>query len=312
MKRKMCGRPLLSCLLAVLLCIGAAPAQAAETPASEKSGAVNWVETVDEGILQEPVEIPILMYHNLVAEEDDPSISKNTMWVGQFQHQMELLEENGFTTITVDQLVEFGNRGKALPEKPVLITFDDGYRSAYELAFPILQEMDFHAAMFPIGVSVGKDTYKDTGLAMVPHFSWEEAKEMAESGLVSIQSHTYDMHQWEAFETAGGGQCLRPNILRQPWETLGEYMQALWADVERARQDIVEGTGQEAVALAYPGGLHDQISEELLRSYGVKCTFTIEGGKAQVTPGSERSLYGLNRFYVKPTTTDEEFLQWVG
>ena len=57
MKRKMCGRPLLSCLLAVLLCIGAAPAQAAETPASEKSGAVNWVETVDEGILQEPVEI---------------------------------------------------------------------------------------------------------------------------------------------------------------------------------------------------------------------------------------------------------------
>lgn len=177
MKRKMCGRPLLSCLLAVLLCIGAAPAQAAETPASEKSGAVNWVETVDEGILQEPVEIPILMYHNLVAEEDDPSISKNTMWVGQFQHQMELLEENGFTTITVDQLVEFGNRGKALPEKPVLITFDDGYRSAYELAFPILQEMDFHAAMFPIGVSVGKDTYKDTGLAMVPHFSWEEAKE---------------------------------------------------------------------------------------------------------------------------------------
>lgn len=84
MKRKMCGRPLLSCLLAVLLCIGAAPAQAAETPASEKSGAVNWVETVDEGILQEPVKIPILMYHNLVAEENDPSISKNTMWVGQF------------------------------------------------------------------------------------------------------------------------------------------------------------------------------------------------------------------------------------
>ena len=87
MKRKMCGRPLLSCLLAVLLCIGAAPAQAAETPASEKSGAVNWVETVDEGILPEPVDIPILMYHNLVAEEDDPSISKNTMWVGQFQQK---------------------------------------------------------------------------------------------------------------------------------------------------------------------------------------------------------------------------------
>ena len=70
MKRKMCGRPLLSCLLAVLLCIGAAPAQAAETPASEKSGAVNWVETVDEGILPEPVEIPI-DFPSLQAQNPD-------------------------------------------------------------------------------------------------------------------------------------------------------------------------------------------------------------------------------------------------
>ena len=273
---------------------------------------INWKETDDEGVLPPPVEVPILMYHNLVAEENDPSISTDTLWVGQFRRQMELLRENGFTAISFEELIAFAEEGESLPEKPVLLTFDDGYRSAYELAFPILREFEMKATMFPIGVSVGKDTYKSTGYAMIPHFSWEEAKEMVDSGLVSIQSHTYDMHQWEAFETAGGGQCLRPNILRQPWETLGEYMQALWADVERSRQDIAEGTGQEAVALAYPGGLHDQISEELLRSYGVKCTFTIEGGKAQVTPGSERSLYGLNRFYVKPTTTDEEFLQWVG
>ena len=224
----------------------------------------------------------------------------------------EALHEAGFKTVSLQQLYNYVHFGTELPGKPIVLTFDDGYFSNYEYAFPILQEYDMQATIFAIGVSVGKDTYKDTGLAMVPHFSWEEAKEMVESGLVSIQSHTYDMHQWEVFETAGGGQCLRPNILRQPWETLGEYMQALREDVERSRQDIVEGTGQEAVALAYPGGLHDQISEELLRSYGVKCTFTIEGGKAQVTPGSERSLYGLNRFYVKPTTTDEEFLQWVG
>ena len=195
-----------------------------------------------------------------------PSISKNTMWVGQFQHQMELLEENGFTTITVDQLVEFGNRERPCRKSQCSSPLTTVTAAPTSWRSPSSRRWTSTRPCFPIGVSVGKDTYKDTGLAMVPHFSWEEAKEMAESGLVSIQSHTYDMHQWEAFETAGGGQCLRPNILRQPWETLGEYMQALREDVERSRQDIVEGTGQEAVALAYPGGLHDQISEELLRS----------------------------------------------
>ena len=268
-------------------------------------GALLTVFAADGG-----VQVPVIMYHAVI--DDSRRLGQYVVSPAELESDFAWLQRNGYTAVLSEDLIRYVEDGTPLPEKPVLITFDDGYRSAYELAFPILQEMDFHAAMFPIGVSVGKDTYKDTGLAMVPHFSWEEAKEMVESGLVSIQSHTYDMHQWEAFETAGGGQCLRPNILRQPWETLGEYMQALREDVERSRQDIVEGTGQEAVALAYPGGLHDQISEELLRSYGVKCTFTIEGGKAQVTPGSERSLYGLNRFYVKPTTTDEEFLQWVG
>lgn len=306
MKRKMCGRPLLSCLLAVLLCIGAAPAQAAETPASEKSGAVNWVETVDEGILQEPVEIPILMYHNLVAEEDDPSISKNTMWVGQFQHQMELLEENGFTTITVDQLVEFGNRGKALPEKPVLITFDDGYRSAYELAFPILQEMDFHAAMFPIGVSVGKDTYKDTGLAMVPHFSWEEAKEMVESGLVSIQSHTYDMHQWPPFED--GNDRVRETLAQLPGESDADYEAAVRADIQQSQQAIEPITGEKVNALSYPEGAYGTLTMDALRSQGIELTFTTQPGVNAVVQGLPQTLYSMHRITMTEDTNMDEFL----
>ena len=78
----------------------------------------------------------------------------------------------------------------------MIVTFDDGYSSFYELAFPILKELSIQATVFPIGVSVGKDTYKDTGISIIPHFNWQQAQEMASSGLVSIQSHSYDMHQW--------------------------------------------------------------------------------------------------------------------
>ncbi len=52
------------------------------------------------------------------------------------------------------------------------------------------------ATIFAIGVSIGKDTYKDTDHAMTPHFGAAEMQEMVDSGLISIQSHTYDMHQW--------------------------------------------------------------------------------------------------------------------
>lgn len=168
------------------------------------------------------------------------------------------------------------------------------------------------ATVFVIGVSVGKNTYKDTGLPMTPHFTWEQAREMADSGLVSLQSHTYDMHQWCAFETVGGGKCLRPNILRQPWETEEEYAQALLADLERSRSQLQEATGQVVTALSYPGGSYDACSEKLLQSYGVQCTLTIHPGKARLLPRVPESLYALNRFYVKPSTTDAELLQWVG
>lgn len=86
-------------------------------------------------------------------------------------------------------------KGEALPEKPVVITFDDGYQSNYEYAYPILKKYGMKATIFVIGSSVGKDEYKDTGLPMLPHFGVSEAREMENSGLISIQSHTYDLHQ---------------------------------------------------------------------------------------------------------------------
>lgn len=299
----------LLCFTTVLLTLGAdvVSAQASEVVYS----GINWMGTVDEGILPEAVEVPILMYHNLTAQEDDPEISRDTMWVGQFQRQMELLQENGFHAISLSQLFALAERGQPLPEKPVLLTFDDGYRSVYELAFPILKELEMPAVVFPIGISVGKDTYKDTEIPITPHFTWEQAVEMANSGLISLQSHTYDLHQKTEYETASGATQVRPNALRQPWETEEEYKLALQSDLILSRVGIQAATNQEVVALAYPNGMYDELSEQILSENGIKCTFTIEPGKAQVRPGSPSSLYALNRFYVQPSTTDEELLAWV-
>ena len=182
---------LLLCVwMALVVAMGSFAAQAQEV-----SSGVTFKDTVDEGIQPNAVEVPILMYHDLVEDADDPSISRDIMWVGQFRRQMELLLDHGFEPILFDQLIAFCKEGEELPSKPVIVTFDDGYSSFYELAFPILKELSIQATVFPIGVSVGKDTYKDTGISIIPHFNWQQAQEMASSGLGSIQSHSYDMHQ---------------------------------------------------------------------------------------------------------------------
>ena len=191
MRRNLCRRALCAFLSLVLL-VGTC---GLAVQAKGLTG-INWMASADKGVQPQFTEVPILMYHHLVEEPDDPAIGQDTLWVGQFRRQLELLRKEGYHTVSIEQLIAFATRGEPLPDKPVCLTFDDGYSSTYELAFPLLKEFEMKATVFVIGVSVGKNTYKDTGLPMTPHFTWEQAREMADSGLVSLQSHTYDMHQW--------------------------------------------------------------------------------------------------------------------
>ena len=107
---------LLLCLLLSVVWMGGVSAQAQEASPEDSMAGINWKETDDEGVLPPPVEVPILMYHNLVVEENDPSISTDTLWVGQFRRQMELLRENGFTAISFEELIAFAEEGESLPE----------------------------------------------------------------------------------------------------------------------------------------------------------------------------------------------------
>ena len=103
---------LLLCVwMALVVAMGSFTAQAQEV-----SSGVTFKDTVDEGIQPNAVEVPILMYHDLVEDADDPSISRDIMWVGQFRRQMELLLDHGFEPISFDQLIAFVKREKSFPK----------------------------------------------------------------------------------------------------------------------------------------------------------------------------------------------------
>lgn len=235
-------------------------------------------------------EVPILMYHHL-SEEGGTDINIST---AAFEDQMRSLRDAGYTAITFDDLYAYVEHGTELPEKPVLITFDDGYESNYELAWPILERYGMKATIFAIGVSVGKDTYKDTGEAIIPHFSMEQAAEMVESGVISVQTHTYDMHQAAEYETGP----VREGVLQMKGESEEDYMASFRADIQRAKSELETGTGEAVTALAYPFGFYTTLSEALCRAEGIRATVTTESRSNTVIKGLPQCLYGMGRYTV--------------
>lgn len=161
------------------------------------------------------------------------------------------------------------------------------------------------ATIFAIGVSVGKDTYKDTGEAMTPHFSYEQAAEMVASGVISVQSHTYDMHQWAPFET---GDAVRENILPLAGESEEAYVQALTEDFDRSRSELEAATGEEVDVLAYPSGAYSTLTQATLRDLGVRVTLSTNPGVSTVVKGLPQSLYGMKRIAMKESVSTDDML----
>ena len=249
-------------------------------------------------------QVPILMYHHLSEDVTNSEMVSPE----QFEAQIRALAEAGYTGISFDELQAYVLRGEPLPEKPVVITFDDGYRSNYTLAYPILQKYGMKATIFAIGVSFGTDHYKDTDYAITPHFGAAEAAEMTASGLISIQSHTYDMHQWPPYET---GSAVRENILQLSSESEEAYVQALTEDFTRSRALLEGATGQPVDVLAYPAGQYSTLAQVTLQSLGVHVTLSTNPGVNTVVKGLPQTLYAMLRFGITEEVTPEALLDMI-
>lgn len=246
-------------------------------------------------------EVPVLMYHHLAA------VSENsvTMSVSQFEKQLAALKSAGYTTVFFEDLYDYVYLGKPLPEKPVVITLDDGYTSNLELGLPILKKYNMKATIFIIGVSVGKDTYKDTGVAMTPHFSIEQAKALEESGLVKIHSHGYDIHQVEGLDTAP----IRQGAYQKQGESEQAYVDFLRGDLAHMQQIIHDGLGHDANVLSYPYGYHSILSDMMAKEAGVYATTSVIPGMNTLIQGLPQSLYALKRYAPLEETTPDALLE---
>ena len=245
--------------------------------------------------------VPIICYHQVSRDEPGDA----TVTAATLEGHLKALSDAGYTPIDVHELKAYVENGAPLPEKPVMITFDDGYLGNYEIAYPILREYGFKATIFVIGTSVGKSTYKDTGIQINPHFTLEEAEEMRESGLITIASHGYDVHEVEGLDP----EPVRQGVLIREGESEEDYVRFLTGDTLK----MFEMIGEDAGFMAYPHGDRDERARVILRSAGVFATVTTDGNyKNVIVRGLPQTLFDLGRLVVGDDMTGEALVEKLG
>lgn len=216
--------------------------------------------------------IPVLMYHHF---EHDKSLS-TVVDPDLFREQLIYLKNLGYETITVSDLQLFYDEGKELPDKPLLITMDDGYLSNYTYAYPILKELEMKATIF----IVVDNAINDDNL-WLKHFDLEQAREMVDSGVIDIQSHTYNSH-YKVKDIKG---VEKPVLTTRIWdenaetlETEEEYRNRIKEDLAKSKEIIENELGTSVISLSYPYGVYNDTVIEVGKELGYKQFFTIKKG----------------------------------
>ena len=260
-------------------------------------GLAQWNET-------RTARIPILMYHHL-ADTGEPG---STISAETFESHIKALIDGGYTAVSFEELRGYVLDGAPLPKRPVAITFDDGYRSVYEIAFPILRKYNTKATAFIVGVLQGESTYKGVASRPItPHFGDAEAKEMADSGIISIQSHSYDMHHLIPYEP----EAPRVGVLKRKGESRDEYIEALAEDITLASAQIENMVGVKPFAYSYPYGARTRQADRVLKDMGISVTVTTFADYNTVIRNSPGSLRNLSRYNVPGDMTAEALLAMI-
>lgn len=237
-------------------------------------------------------DVAILMYHAFTENEAETS-SVCTL-ASEFERQLSALRDAGYTSVGYADLIEFVNGKGKLPEKPLLISIDDGYQNNLDLAAPLLEKYGFCANIAVIGVSIGHTTYKDTDIPIMPHFSLEDERPWIKRGVLTVTTHSYDMHQIAAVD---GNDCRR-GVLQMPGEAEPDYIATLTQDYTHAQEQLAGLPGKVLPVFTYPFGAYSELSERVLQEQGVQVTVTIANGANRLVKGEPETLRLLRRINV--------------
>lgn len=243
------------------------------TPTAEATVLPTYAPTPD-GVTRQ-IRVPILMYHYLSAPPADADIYRRDLSVPpeRFAAHLDRLLTEGYTTVSLYQVIDALQRNAPLPDKPVVITFDDGYRDNYENAFPLLKERALQATIFVVTDFMDEER--------PAYLTWDMAREMATAG-ISIESHGRNH-----VGLAGKDDDYLV------WQALGSL------------ETIEHELGVRPRFVSYPAGEYDQRTIDVFRSANYWAGATTRQG---ATLNNEQP-FELPRIRVRNTTTPDDLIR---
>ena len=207
--------------------------------------------------------VPILVYHRVNDSDTNPT----TLTVADFEAQMKYLVDNGYSVISPDDLLDAWQTGKALPAKPIILTFDDGHADIYTNVLPILQKYNMRATVFVVTDHIGTTDY----------LTWDMARALQAGGFVDIESHTMT---YKDLTTLRGDK--------------------LWNEIYGSKQAIEWALKKPAKFIAYPRGKYTLDAVDTSKEVGFRAGFIADYGLAD----NDDNPYVLTRIPVQGTNSN--------
>ncbi|MCX8095185.1 MAG: polysaccharide deacetylase family protein [Caldisericia bacterium] len=223
--------------------------------------------------------LTVLCYHNV----SNKGGNIYTITPEEFENQIKYIKEKGYKSISIEELYDYYINEKEIPKKSILITFDDGLKGVYEFAYPILKKYGFKATFFVIVGRVGR---------VNNYVTWENLKEMYESGVFSIGSHTFDSHKTHSSE----GKFISIISKNGDNEGFESFKNRVLEDFKKSKEEIEKNVKNKVISFAYPYGEYSNDTIQFLKESGFIFGFTVyKGINLKRTSKFELKRYSIYR-----------------
>lgn len=228
-------------------------------------------------------DLPVIMYHSLIP--DSSRYGKYVIPPSLLEQDLAYLQAHGYTAVSSRELLAYTDRGVPLPEKPVLISFDDGYYNNYQYLPELLEKYKMSAVVAPVGYFTDIYTKTDDKSIYYGIANWPELAEMLQCPYIELANHSYDQH--------ADGKLLQ-----------GE---AFVEDVGKMQQLMLSHLGRAATIYAYPYGRMPKGGDELVRRNGIRITLSCIEKHNWITQDPE-TLFSLGRYNRPYGISTEKFM----
>lgn len=247
------------------------------------------------------VRLPVVMYHDIMKTRTGRYIVSPA----QLESDIAALAGKGCSFVSPDEVIAYAEGRGTLPQKPVMLTFDDGhYNNAY-YGLPVFEKYDAKVTFAIVGEYADRYSESVKSERDNPNYScltWDEIKELSETGLVSFASHSYAFH----------GQGERRGVLPKKGESDERYVEILTEDTEKLQERFAEYAGGRSEVYAYPYGLYKPITRSTLEKLGYKMMLTCNEQVSVVRRGEPCDIKALGRFNREGSYSTAELLKKLG